>query len=89
MITEIILVSKLMTTPLMFLAISNMGANRYISEPHESDDSNTSTEAEAYPSDATFSEQNKSLPQDVRFARSWIDKGYTNELLDPKVCLRS
>jgi len=60
----------------------------YISEPHESDDSNTSTETEAYPKDATFSEQ-KSLPQDVRFARSWIDKGYTNELLDPKVCLRS
>lgn len=77
-----------MTTLLMFLAISNTDANRYISEPHESDDSNTA-EVEAEPEDANFSEQNKSLPQDVRFARSWIDKGYTNELLDPKVRLRS
>ena len=65
-----------------------MGANRYISEPHESDYSSTSTEAEAYPRDTTFSEQNTSLPQDMTFARSWIDKDYSNESSNPKVCLR-
>jgi hypothetical protein len=67
----------------------NMGVNRYISEPHESDHSNASTEAEAAPKEATVPEHSTSLPQDMRFARSWIDKDYTNELLDPKVCLRS
>lgn len=65
-----------------------MGVNRYISEPHESDHSNVSNEAET-PKEATFSEHNASLPQDMKFARSWIDKDYTNELLDPKVCLHS
>ncbi|KAF8273417.1 Lecithin:cholesterol acyltransferase-domain-containing protein [Lactarius quietus] len=57
----------------------------YISEPHESEYSNTSTKAEAYPKDATFSGQITTLPQDVRFARSWIDKDYTNDLSNPKI----
>ncbi|KAI9441206.1 Lecithin:cholesterol/phospholipid:diacylglycerol acyltransferase, partial [Lactarius indigo] len=55
----------------------------YISEPHESDYS--STEAEVCPRDATFSEQNTSLPQDMTFARSWIDKDYSNESSSPKI----
>ncbi|KAH9048475.1 Lecithin:cholesterol acyltransferase-domain-containing protein, partial [Lactarius hengduanensis] len=67
------------------LAIMTMGANRYISEPHESDYSSTSAEVEAYPRDATFSEQNTSLPQDMAFARSWIDKDYSNESSNPKI----
>lgn len=57
----------------------------YISEPHESDYSSTSAEVEAYPRDATFSEQNTSLPQDMAFARSWIDKDYSNESSNPKI----
>ncbi|KAH9073083.1 Lecithin:cholesterol acyltransferase-domain-containing protein [Lactarius deliciosus] len=57
----------------------------YISEPHESDYSSTSAEVEAYPRDATFSEQNTSLPQDMAFARSWIDKDYSNERSNPKI----
>ena len=77
-----------MTILLMFWDIE-YGVNRYISEPHDSDYNNPSIEAEAHPNNATFSEQNTNLPQDVVFARSWIDKDYTNELLQPKVCLRN
>ncbi|KAH8996300.1 LACT-domain-containing protein [Lactarius akahatsu] len=66
-------------------AIMNMGANRYNSEPHESDYGSTSADVEAYPRDATFSEQNTSLPQDMAFARSWIDKDYTSESSNPKI----
>jgi hypothetical protein len=61
-----------------------MGANRYISEPHESY-SNTSTKAEAYPKD---SERN-TREMTYGFARSWIDKDYSNENFNPKVCFRS
>ncbi|KAH9060542.1 Lecithin:cholesterol acyltransferase-domain-containing protein [Lactarius vividus] len=57
----------------------------YISEPHESDYSSTSAEVEAYPRDATLSEQNTSLPQEMAFARSWIDKDYSNESSNPKI----
>ncbi len=64
--------------------MQNVIKNRYISEPYESDHSNT-TEAGAPPEDATVSRINTSLPQDMPFARSWIDKDYTNERTNPKV----
>jgi hypothetical protein len=61
--------------------------NRYTTEPEEHGNGGPFVDLEVCMKDKTCSEHDLHLASHVPFSRSWIDRDYTNEGTNPKVCL--